>query len=99
MEKETKDNIKRKIAGFAKITGKYTLKSLGKGIELANRGAVGIAAGINALLKNPAIRRIATTAGLIAASVSIPGVGMGLLAVIGGKYLIDLGLRKSKRFN
>ena len=94
MEKDTKENIKRTIAGVAKTTGKYTLKGIGKGVELANRGAVGIAAGVNALLRNPTIRRIATTAGLIAAGVTIPGVGMGLLAAIGGKYLIDLGLRK-----
>ncbi len=50
-------NAKKVIKGIAKTTGKYTLKGLGKGIELTGRGAVKT---VNALVKNPQIQKIAT---------------------------------------
>ena len=33
-------NAKKVIKGFAKTTGKYTLKGLGKGLELTSRGTI-----------------------------------------------------------
>lgn len=41
-------NTKKVIKGIAKTTGKYTLKGLGKGIELTGRGAIKT---VNALVK------------------------------------------------
>lgn len=82
-------NAKRIIKGIAKTTGKYTLKTLGKGIELTGRGTVKM---VDALVKNPQIQKIVTSTGLLAASVMIPGVGVGILGTLGLKYLIDKSL-------
>ena len=82
-------NAKKVIKGIAKTTGKYTLKGLGKGIELTGRGAVKT---VNALVRNPQIQKIATGAGLLAASVMIPTVGVGLISTLGLKYMIDKSL-------
>lgn len=45
---------KKIIKGIAKTTGKYTLKGLGKGVELTSRGAIKT---VNALVKNPRMDR------------------------------------------
>ncbi len=82
-------NAKKVIKGISKTTGKYTLKGLGKGIELTGRGAVKT---VNALVKNPQIQKIATGAGLLAASVMIPTVGVSLITTLGLKYAIDKSL-------
>ena len=79
-------NAKKVVKGIAKTTGKYTLKGLGKGIELTSRGAIKT---VNALVKNPQMQKIATGAGLLAASVMIPSVGVGLISTLGLKYMID----------
>ena len=79
-------NAKKLIKGIAKTTGKYTLKGLGKGIELTGRGAVKT---VNALVRNTQLQKIATGAGLLAASVMIPTVGVGLISTLGLKYMID----------
>ena len=82
-------NAKKVIKGIAKTTGKYTLKGLGKGIELTGRGAVKT---VDALIKNPQIQKIATGAGILAASAMIPVVGVGLISTLGLKYMIDKSL-------
>ena len=82
-------NAKKIIKGIAKTTGKYTLKGLGKGIELTGRGTIKT---INALVKNPQMQKIATGAGILAASVMIPTVGAGLISTLGLKYMIDKSL-------
>lgn len=82
-------NAKKVIKGIAKTTGKYTLKGLGKGIELTGRGAIKT---VNALVKNPQMQKIVTGAGLLAASVMIPTVGVGLISTLGLKYMIDKSL-------
>lgn len=82
-------NTKKVIKGIAKTTGKYTLKGLGKGIELTGRGAIKT---VNALVKNPQMQKIITGAGLLAASVMIPTVGVGLISTLGLKYMIDKSL-------
>lgn len=82
-------NAKKVIKGIAKTTGKYTLKGLGKGIELTGRGTVKT---VNALVRNPQIQKIATGVGVLAASVMIPTVGVGLISTLGLKYMIDKSL-------
>ena len=82
-------NGKKTIKGIAKTTGKYTLKGIGKGIELTGRGAI---KAVNALAKNPQVQKIATGAGLIAASVVVPAVGVSLIGAVGLKYAIDKAL-------
>ncbi len=82
-------NAKKVIKGIAKTTGKYTLKGLGKGIELTGRGAIKT---VNALVKNPQMQKIVTGAGLLTASVMIPTVGVGLISTLGLKYMIDKSL-------
>ena len=84
-----KANTKKVIKGIAKTTGKYTLKGLGKGIELTGRGAVKT---VDALVKNPQIQKLATGAGILAASVTIPAVGVGLIGALELKHIIDKGL-------
>lgn len=83
-------NTKKVINGIAKTTGKYTLKGLGKGIELTGRGAIKT---VNALVKNPQIQKLATGAGILAASVMIPTVGVGLISTLGLKYMVDKSLQ------
>lgn len=82
-------NAKRVIKGIAKTTGKYTLKGLGKGIELTGRGTIKT---VDALVKNPQIQKIATGAGILAASVMIPTVGAGLVGTLALKYMVDKSL-------
>lgn len=79
-------NTKKVIKGIAKTTGKYTLKGLGKGIELTGCGAIKT---VNALVNNPQIQKLATGAGILAASVMIPTVGVGLISTLGLKYMVD----------
>ncbi len=80
---------KRVIKGVAKTTGKYTLKGLGKGLELTGKGAIKT---VNALVTSSSIQKIATTAGILAASVMIPTVATGLISILGLKYMIDKSL-------
>ncbi len=82
MNQNTKKNIKK----FAKITGKYTLKGLGKGVELAGRGSLRI---VNTLVKDPQVQKIATGAGILAASIMIPSVGVGIMSILGLKKATD----------
>lgn len=77
---------KRTIGGVAKTAGRYTLKGLGKGLELAGRGSIKT---VNALVQNKHIQKLATSAGILAASVMIPTVGVGLVSAVGFKYLMD----------
>ena len=85
---------KKVIKGIAKTTGKYSLKALGKGMELVGRGGIKT---VDALVKNPQIQKIATGAGLLAASVMIPTVGVGLIGSIGAKYMIDKTLLSNNK--
>lgn len=87
-------NGKKGIKGFAKTAGKYTLKGLGKGVELTGKGAVKT---VNALVKNPQMQKIVTGAGLLAASVMIPAVGVGLISTLGLKYMADKTLLKKDK--
>ena len=82
-------NAKKVIKGIAKTTGKYTLKGLAKGIELTGRGAIKT---VNALVKNPQIQKIVTSAGILATSAMIRTVGVGLISTLGLKYMIDKSL-------
>lgn len=86
-------NTKKVIKGVAKTTGKYTLKGLGKGVELASRGALKT---VDALIRSPQIQTLATAAGILAASVMIPSVGVGIVSMIGLKYLVDSSLGNNK---
>ena len=85
---------KKVIKGIAKTTGKYSLKALGKGMELVDRGVIKT---IDALVKNPQIQKIATGAGLLAAGVMIPTVGVGMIGSIGAKYMIDKTLLSNNK--
>lgn len=84
---------KKVIKGVAKTTGKYTLKGLGKGVELVSRGALKT---VDALIRSPQIQTLATAAGILAASVMIPSVGVGIVSMIGLKYLVDSSLGNNK---
>lgn len=84
---------KKVIKKVAKTTCKYTLKGLGKGIELTGRGAV---KGANALIRNPKTRKLMTTAGILTAGVMIPAVGAGLIGAVGLKYMIDKSILNTK---
>ena len=88
-------NAKKVIKGIAKTTGKYSLKGLGKGVELVGRGGIQT---VNALVRNPQLQKIATGAGIFAASVMVPTIGVGLISTVGLKYMVDnalLGKNKS----
>lgn len=87
---------KRVIKKVAKTTGKYTLKGIGKGIELTGRGA---AKTINALVKSPNLQKIATGTGVLLISVTCSPVGVGLIGVVGLKYMIDKGLLGKRKAN
>ena len=84
-------NVKPKkvIKGIAKTTGKYTLKGLGKGLELTSRGAIKT---VNAVVKNPQVQKLATGAGILTVSVMIPPVSVGLISTLGLKYMLDNSL-------
>lgn len=79
-------DAKRVIKGIAKTTGKYTCKGIGKGVELVGRAGVKT---LDVLVQNRGIQKIATGAGLLAASVMIPGVGVSMIGAIGLKYMLD----------
>ena len=87
-------NAKKIIKGFAKTTGKYTLKALGKGLELTGKGTIKT---VNALTKNPMMQKVITGAGILAAGVMIPTVGVGLISALGLKYVIDKSLLKNNK--
>lgn len=87
-------DAKRVIKGVAKTTGKYTLKGLGKGLELTGRGAIKM---VDALVKNPELQKIATGAGLLAAGVAVPAVGVSLISAIAFKYMIDKSMLHKNR--
>ena len=80
------DNVKRNISGFARTTGKFTLKGFGRGIELLGKGTK---EKIEPLVRDPEIQKIATSTGIIVTGVTIPAVGVGLVGITGLKYLID----------
>lgn len=82
-------NTKKAIKGIAKTTGRYTLKGLGRGIELIGCGAIKT---VDALVKNPQIQKLVTGTGILAASVMIPTVGVGLISTLGLKYILDKSL-------
>lgn len=82
-------NTKKVIKGFAKTTGKYTLKGLGKGLELTSRGTIKT---LNALVKNPKMQKIATGVGIVGTSVMVPTVGVGVISTLALKYMIDKSL-------
>ena len=84
------ERAKRVIRGVAKTTGKYTLKGLGKGVELTGRGAIKT---VDALVRTQQVQTLATGAGIIAASVMIPSVGAGLVGTIGLKLLWDKAVK------
>lgn len=77
---------KKVIKGIAKNTGKYTLKGLGKGVELAGVGGVRT---IHAIARNRGLQKIVAGTGILAAGVMIPTVGIGLISAVGAKYLYD----------
>ena len=77
---------KKVIKGIAKTTGKYALKGIGKGVELAGRGA---AKTVEALVKHPELQKIATCAGMLAVGTMIPAVGATMVGIVGFKYLLD----------
>ena len=87
-------NTKKVIKGIAKTTGKYTLKALGKGVELTGRTTIKT---LNALVKNPQIQKIATGAGILAASVMIPTVSVGLTSALALKYMVDKSLMEKNK--
>ena len=78
------------IKGYAKtagkFVGKYTLKGLGKGVELTARGAT---QAVDALVTSPQMQKIATGAGMLAATVMIPSVGVPMISALGLKYVTD----------
>ena len=83
---------KRTIKGFKtfekplKLTGKYGLKALAKAPELLLRGGSKL---IGALANTEQFQVIATTGGLIAASVAFPPVGLGIAGLTIAKYYAD----------
>lgn len=87
-------NAKKIIKGVAKTTGKYTLKALGKGIELTGKGTIKT---VNTLVKNPGMQKVITGAGILAAGVMIPTVGVGLISALGLKYVIDKSLLRNNK--
>ena len=70
----------------AKTGGKYTLKGLGKALEWTARGGIKT---VDALVKNKDAQKIATGAGMLAASVMIPSVGTAALTLLATKYMMD----------
>lgn len=86
-------DIKKTIKGIAKNTGKYTLKGLGKGMELAGRGGVKT---IRAIANNQTVQKVLTGAGMLAASIAIPAVGVTAISLIGMKMMIDAASGKNK---
>ena len=91
---------KRTISGYKtldramRFTGKWGLKALAKGGELAVRGAT---TAIDHLANSEQFQVVATTGGLVAASVAFPPLGIGLGAFVAGKCLADKILNRSSR--
>lgn len=81
------------ITGILKTVGKYSLKGIAFGAELAGRGVVN---GANALVSNHTVQKIATGAGLIAAAVFIPHVGAVVAYGLVGKLLYDRFFQRSE---
>ncbi|MBR1540409.1 MAG: hypothetical protein IJ629_04510 [Clostridia bacterium] len=90
---------KRNIKGFKKFGkevafkgGKYGLKALAKLSELGVRGGTRL---VEALADSEQAQVIATTGGLIAASVAFPPVAIGVAGLVVGKMFADrvLGTR------
>lgn len=73
--------------------GKYGLKAVLKVPELACRGGSKI---VNSLSQSEQAQIIATTAGIITASVLCPPVILGVAGMIGAKYAADKILDKPK---
>lgn len=98
MRRINKVDRKRVIKGFKTFgkktafkAGKYGLKGLLKIPELAVRGG---ASAIGALSDSEQFQVIATTGGLVVASVACPPVALGVASVVAGKYLADKILGK-----
>jgi len=79
-------SVKKTITGIAKTTGKYTLKGIGKGVELTAR--VGLKT-VDALIRDPAIQKIATTALMIGACVTCPSIAVLGISGIALKRMIN----------
>lgn len=84
---------KRTISGFKKFGkevafkgGKYGLKTLAKLSELGIRGGTRL---VEALADNEQAQVVATTGGLIAASVAFPPVAIGVAGLVAGKMFAD----------
>lgn len=86
-------DVRKTIKGVAKNTGKYTLKGLGKGIELVGRGGVKT---IGAIANNPTVQKVLTGAGMLTAGLAIPAVGVTMIGVVGMKMMIDAASGKNK---
>ena len=90
---------KRTITGYKKFdkavrfTGKWALKGLAKIPEIAVRGSTKL---VDALAKSEQFQVIATTGGLVAASVFVPYVALGFGTVACGKLLADTIAGKTK---
>lgn len=80
---------KHVIKGVMKTTGKYTLKGIGKGLEIAGRGTIKT---VDALVKNKNVQKIITGAGVLAASVAVPAIATNTLTIVGLKYIFDRGI-------
>lgn len=81
-------DVKKIIRGFAKYTGKYTLKGLAKGTELIGRGGIKV---VEALVKNPIVQTIGTMSlgpiipEVVAASVMLGGIRLMTSALFSKK--------------
>lgn len=82
------------IKGVMKTTGKYTLKGIGKGVELASRGTIKT---VKALSRNRSVQKIITGAGALAACVSVPTIATSALTVVALKYMVDRGILDNNR--
>ena len=80
---------KRVIKGVMKTTGKYTLKGIGKGLELASRGTIKT---VKAQVKNRSVQKILTGAGVLAACVAVPTIATSAITVVALKYMLDRGI-------
>lgn len=81
------------VAGARHYTGKYGLKALAKGAELGARFGTKV---IGSLAESEQAQVLATTGGMIAASVAFPPVGLGIGAIALGKFVADKILGKRR---
>ena len=86
MKAITKKKIKNFASKSGKFAGKWTLKGIVKGGELIGRGTLKT---LNAIVKSPELQQIFTASGMLAASVMIPTVGVGMIAALGVKFALD----------